>query len=300
MQVSNGLGIIGLGDMGGAIADNLYSKGHPLVLYDRSEDKCSRFVGLPHIQIANSVGDLVKKLESREGSSTVWMMVKGGQTTNDVVDELSGLMRDGDVIIDGSNSRYIDSMKNYEKLKSKGISYLDVGCAGGPNDIATGLSLMIGGDKDAFKRTEHIFNDLSGNGTYGYVGGSGSGHRLKLIHNLIFYGIFPVYSEAAALLGSDTADSNGMDINESLRLLESSPPITHDILSAIRDAFEQGSVFDDSPQINVSDAVSWFNEHSKSAGTELPVIDAILGMYGSMSDRCRSVYSKAKKIITGH
>ncbi len=301
MGETKSIGMVGLGDMGSALTDKLYSKGYSLVLYNRTKDRCSRFEGMPRIQIADSLGDLAKRLESQEGPSTVWLMVKGGQPTNGLVAELSGLMQNNDVVMDGSNSRYTDSIENYDKLRSNGIHYLDVGCAGGPSDIPTGVSLMVGGDRAAFDRSKSILMDIAGNGGYGYVGGSGSGHKLKLIHNLIFYGIFPVYSEAAALLDLNQTGPTGFDIDESLRLLESSPPINHDIMAAIRKAFKHGDMLNDAPpQINVSEAVRWFDDNMKSLGAHLPVTDAILGMYSSMPERCRLIYSKAKRIITGH
>lgn len=294
------IGIIGLGSMGGNIARVLHSKGYSLALYDKTRDKYPAFESMKNVYLANDNKDLVRKLTSSGGSATVWIMLPGGDITNAAVSELSSLMRNNDIVIDGSNSLFEDSISNYEKLKDKGISYIDVGCAGGPEDLLTGVSLYVGGDRSAFERTENIFKALSGNQTYGYVGASGSGQKVKLVHNMIFYGIFPVYAEGAAFLLKIKETDPNLDVNESLRLLASSPPINRDVMDAIYRAYKENKLPADAPQIKISEMVLQGSRKAESMGIRLNVINAVLDGYKSMSEETRRIYTAAKRIVTGH
>ncbi|MGI0100250.1 MAG: NAD(P)-binding domain-containing protein, partial [Candidatus Micrarchaeaceae archaeon] len=234
--------------------------------------------------------------------AVVWMMINGGEATNSAVSELSGMLRKESIVIDASNSIYTDSMENYSKMKSKGIYYLDVGCAGGPEDLTRGVALMVGGDESAFRKVEGILRAVSGNGTYGYVGGSGCGHKTKLVHNGIFYGIMPVYSEGIGLLMKldESGPQSNMDMGEALRLLAASPPITTDIMDAIARVHREGSIPNDAPAAKISDMVKWESEKAAELGADLGITNAILRGYPSMSGKSRIIYYSAKRIITGH
>lgn len=292
---SRTIGVIGLGNMGGNIARVLHGSGFELVVFDRSEDKRKAIEKLGNAAAADSVADLVRRLK-RSGSATIWMMLPAGGATNGTVSELSGLLGKDGIVIDASNSKYEDSMANYDAMKGKGASYLDVGCAGGPDDVLSGVALMVGGDREAYERSKDIFKAVSGTGTYGYVGATGAGQKVKLIHNIIFYGIFPVYAEGVAMLPK----LGGVDVTEALRLLKESPPINGSIMAAIEAAFRKGEVPEDAPAIKVSDIVKWGQEKAERLGAELPVTGEILRRYDRISGDSRNIYSGAKKRITGH
>ena len=296
------VGLIGLGSMGSNIAERLHSNGYALVLYDRTIDKSDSFKSMDKTVISKDMEDFAGKIKQQEGSSTVWIMVPGGAPTNALVSELGGLLRKGDVVIDASNSMYTDSVSNYNVLKEKGIFYLDVGCAGGPQDLLKGVALMVGGDKGAFEKTKDIFRAVSGNGTYGYVGRSGSGHITKLVHNLTFYGIFPIYAESIELLLSmkEKEPDKELNANEALRLLASSPPITTDIMNAIASTYSNGTMQGDAPQLKISGMVKQGMDTASNLGVSLDATNAVLNVYKSMSEKSRIIYSSAKKIITGH
>ena len=185
-------------------------------------------------------------------------------------------------------------------LKAKGISYLDVGCAGGPDDLMNGVSLMVGGDREAFDKAGDVLKAVSGKGTHGYVGTSGSGHMTKLVHNGIFYGIFPVYAEGIELLLKLKDEEKNFDTKEALRLLKSAPPISTGIMSAIDEAYSKGGFSDEVPQMKISEMVKWETERARRVGVSLGITNSILAGYASMSDASKKIYSSAKRILTGH
>ncbi len=296
------IGVIGIGAMGGNIARLLQDGGYSLVLYNKTPEGYEPFRGKRGFTIAGDLADLVKKL-GKEGDRVVWMMVPGGDVTNGIVMQLSNIMRPGDIVIDASNSIYTDSIANYNSMRAAGVSYLDVGCAGGPDDLLNGATFMIGGDKDAYGRAEGIFKTLAGkNGTYGYVGGSGSGQMTKMVHNGIFYGIFPVYAEGVELLQrmSENANGSSLDMKEALRLLARSPPITTDIMGGITKAHANGELERPAGAPKVSEMVNRELDVAASMGVGLAITKAVLGGYASMSERSRSIYTAAKRIVTGH
>ncbi|MDE1871329.1 MAG: NAD(P)-binding domain-containing protein [Candidatus Micrarchaeota archaeon] len=296
------IGLIGLGNMGKNIADKLHHSGYSLVLYNRTDENYPHFKDRERIYLSRGIKEFADRLNASEGSSIVWMMIPGGKATNDTIAEISAMLRKNDIVIDGSNSIYEDSIANYNKLKKFGISYLDVGCAGGPGDLLDGVALMVGGDNDAYERAEDVLKAVSGKGTYGYVGASGSGHMAKLVHNGIFYGIFPVYSEGVDLMLAMKGKQPEMnfDIKEALRLLGSCPPITTGIMKAIYSAVEEHKLPEDAPVVKISEMVSWEVEKAGKMGVRLSITKAILEGYSSMSEGSRRIYAGAKRILTGH
>jgi 6-phosphogluconate dehydrogenase len=295
------VGIIGLGSMGSNVARLLLAKNYPLVVYNKASDKYSPFQELDNVYLSKDLKDFARKLDESESPARVWIMVPGGTVTNGLVKELSALLKKGDIVIDASNSMYGDSIANYNLLKKKGISYLDVGCAGGPDDLLKGVSLMVGGDRAAFDETNDIFTIVCGSGTYGYLGPTGSGQMAKLVHNTIFYGIFPVYSEGIELLLRMKKENPGLDTDEALRLLSKSPPITTGIMEAIAATVKAGSLPDGpAPTIGVSTMVESGTAKAQELGVTLNITRNILAGYSAMSETTRKIYGAAKKKLTGH
>jgi 6-phosphogluconate dehydrogenase len=294
------VGVVGIGNMGQNIVKLLLAKRYFLVLYDRTSDKYSSYSADKNIYCAKSMNDFADRLKLRGNGAMVWMMLPGGAITNGFVSEISNVLCKGDIVIDASNSIYEDSIANCKKLGNKGIYYLDVGCGGGPRDLLNGVSLMVGGEREAFEKAEDVFKTIAGNGTYGYVGKSGSGHKVKLVHNIIFYSIFPVVAEGAEMLlkmGDDKKSE--FNVGEALRLLAASPPINTDITSAIVDVYAKG-LPDDAPEMAVSGMVSSGVRKARDLQINLGAIEAVLLKYPSMSKESRVIYAAAKKIITGH
>ena len=180
------------------MTERLLRGGHNLVAYDPAEETVKAYEA-KGIVGASSVEDLVSKLSAPR---TVWIMVPAGAPTESTIETLTGLLSSGDVIIDGGNANYKDTIRRGDAVGQKGISYMDVGTSGGVWGLAEGYSMMIGGDRAVFDRLEPIFQTLAPGSDkgYGYVGPSGSGHYVKMIHNGIEYGMMQAYAEGFEIL----------------------------------------------------------------------------------------------------
>jgi 6-phosphogluconate dehydrogenase len=182
------LGMVGLGRMGANMAARLRAAGHEVVGYDRD----------PAISDASSLADLVDKLAAPRA---VWVMVPAA-ATQATIDELGGLLGDGDIIVEGGNSRFSEDAPRAAALAERGIGYVDVGVSGGVWGKENGYALMAGGADDDVARLMPIFDALKPDGEFGFVhaGPVGAGHYAKMIHNGIEYGIMHAYAEGYELL----------------------------------------------------------------------------------------------------
>jgi 6-phosphogluconate dehydrogenase len=208
------LGMIGLGRMGGNIVRRLMHDGHSCVVYDKSADAVKGLAG----EGATPSSDLANFVKELKAPRAVWVMLPAGKITHETIVELSGLLSNGDILIDGGNSFYHDDIAHSDMLKTKGIRYLDVGTSGGVWGLERGYCMMIGGDKDAFEHLDPIFKTLApGIGTidktpdregrdprveegYIYCGPAGAGHFVKMVHNGIEYGVMQAYAEGFDIL----------------------------------------------------------------------------------------------------
>ncbi len=190
------IGLVGLGKMGGNIALRLLSRGYKLSVYTSKRDKIKRFGKLGTFA-TDSMQAFLKNLARPR---IVWLMLPAGQVTEDCIAKLSAMLSKGDIVIDGSNSRYTNAIKDYDLLKKKGIYYLDAGCSGGPSGALNGMCIMTGGDKAVYKRLETLFEDLSVKDGCLYVGPAGSGHFVKMVHNAIEYGMMQSLAEGLELV----------------------------------------------------------------------------------------------------
>ncbi len=185
------IGLVGLGRMGAGLAERLRRDGHEVVGYDQN----------PAISQVGSIEELVRGLPSPH---VVWVMVPAGGATQATVEELASVMTVGDIVIDGGNSYYKDSMRLAAQLKQKGINFVDVGTSGGIWGLAEGFSLMAGGERAAYNQIEPLLKSLapSADAGYGYMGPSGAGHFVKMVHNGIEYGLMEAYAEGFELLAA--------------------------------------------------------------------------------------------------
>lgn len=190
------LGIIGLGRMGGHIALRLTKNKHSVVAYNRSPDK-TKDIMKKGVDGAFTLNEFAGKLNSPK---IIWMMVPAGDPVDEMIKNLLPYMEEGDILIDGGNSYYEDSVRRAEYLKAEGISYLDVGTSGGLGGEENGYCLMIGGDKKIYDKLLPIFKSVSAKNGYGYMGKSGAGHYVKMIHNGIEYAMLQSYGEGFELL----------------------------------------------------------------------------------------------------
>jgi 6-phosphogluconate dehydrogenase len=183
------IGFVGLGRMGGNMVDRLREAGHEAVGYDRN----------PDIADVGSLDDLVKALAPPR---VVWVMVPAGEPTRATVHALADVLDEGDIVIDGGNSRWSDDKVHAEHLATRGIGFIDVGVSGGVWGRTNGYALMVGGDAEHVKRLQPIFESLKPPGEFGFVhaGDVGAGHFAKMVHNGIEYGMMQAFAEGYELL----------------------------------------------------------------------------------------------------
>ncbi|MCF8002165.1 MAG: decarboxylating 6-phosphogluconate dehydrogenase [Halanaerobiales bacterium] len=193
------IGMVGLGKMGGNMTKKLLENGHRVVVYDVNENRVNKFSKKGAVP-SNSLKNLVENIKSKK--KIVWVMVPAGDIVENTVTELSNYLSKGDIIIDGGNSNYKDSMKLAKILKEENINFLDVGTSGGIWGLEEGYCLMVGGPEKAYLEVEDIFEDLAPENGYNYVGESGAGHFVKMVHNGIEYAMMEAYAEGFEILKS--------------------------------------------------------------------------------------------------
>ena len=194
------LGMIGLGRMGANMTERLINGGHQVAAYDQSPEAVKRAAAVG-ASGANTLKELVNKLHQPR---IVWTMVPSGKPVDETISALVPLLSRGDIIIDGGNSNYKETMRRGAELGEKGIDYVDVGTSGGIWGLKEGYSLMIGGDEGVVKKLSPIFATLApaADRGWGYVGPHGSGHFVKMVHNGIEYGMMQAYAEGFAILNA--------------------------------------------------------------------------------------------------
>jgi 6-phosphogluconate dehydrogenase len=196
------IGMIGLGRMGANMTQRLVDGGHRVVVSDLSPDAVAASAKVGAVP-ASSLADLVSKLPPRRA---VWMMVPSGTPTQSTVDQLLPLLVKGDVLVDGGNSNYHDSMRRASDASAHGVDFVDAGTSGGIWGLKEGYCLMVGGADDAFAYVEPALKTLAPPDGYAHVGPSGAGHFTKMVHNGIEYGMMAAYGEGFELLAGSKFD----------------------------------------------------------------------------------------------
>ncbi len=189
------LGMVGLGRMGGNMAERLRGAGHEVVGYDRD----------PATTQVPDLAGLVAALG--DAPRAVWVMVPSGSPTDDTIDELHGLLGPDDVVVDGGNSNFRDSIRHGEQLGADGIGFVDAGVSGGIWGLQEGYALMVGGDATHVALLQPAFDSLAPEGGgFAHVGPVGAGHFTKMVHNGIEYGLMQAYAEGYELLAASDLD----------------------------------------------------------------------------------------------
>ncbi len=187
------VGMIGLGRMGANMAERLRRGDHEVIGYDRN----------PEVSEVGSLSELVDKLTVPR---VAWVMVPAGDPTEQTIQELAGLLQKGDLIVDGGNSNFRDSMRRAGELEERGQLYMDAGTSGGIWGLEVGYCLMVGGSDDAFRRVEPALKTLAPEDGYAHVGPAGAGHFTKMIHNGIEYAMLQSYAEGFEILEASQFD----------------------------------------------------------------------------------------------
>ena len=192
------IGMVGLGKMGYPLALNMKDHGHRVVAYSRSAEKASGFTadGL------EGTADLAGFSRFLRNPRLIWLMVPAGEPVDKIIEQLVPLLERGDIIVDGGNSHYRDSVRRASELQERGIKYVDAGISGGPSGARSGACMMIGADQETFDYLEPLFKDLSLKNGCLRVGPSGAGHYVKMVHNGIEYGMMQAIAEGFELMAS--------------------------------------------------------------------------------------------------
>jgi 6-phosphogluconate dehydrogenase len=188
--------MIGLGAMGGNMTERLTREGHEVVVFDRNPETVAKYAA----QGAIGAGSAVEVVAGLESPRIVWMMVPAGAPVDATIEILAPAMAPGDVIVDGGNSNFHDTMRRAEMLSEEGIEYVDCGTSGGIWGLENGYCLMVGGSERAYAICEPVFRSLAPENGFAHMGPSGAGHYVKMIHNGIEYGMLQAYAEGYEIL----------------------------------------------------------------------------------------------------
>ncbi|ASN06135.1 phosphogluconate dehydrogenase (NAD(+)-dependent, decarboxylating) [Virgibacillus necropolis] len=270
------LGIIGLGKMGLNLALNLNDHNHEIIGYDNK----SVNIDDKKLQIKASIADFVQELPRPR---KIWLMVPAGEITGSVINELTHHLTEGDMIIDGGNSNYKDTVKRAESLMEKRIYFFDCGTSGGTEGARNGACTMVGGDAEKFKEIEPLFKDLSVENGYLYTGKSGSGHFLKMVHNGIEYGMMQSIAEGFEILNK--SDFN-YDYEKVAKVWNHGSVIRSWLIELIENAFSKDAKLDELRGVmNSSGEGKWTVESALDFQVAAPVIALSLMMrYRSQED----------------
>ncbi len=204
------LGFVGLGKMGANMVQRLLKDKHELIVFDLNKEsvKDSESKGA---SAASSLGEIVKMLKPPRA---IWIMVPVGAPVQRTIDTLFPQLSEGDILIDGGNSFYKDSVRRANQLKEKGIHYVDVGTSGGVWGLKEGFCMMIGAEENIFHHLEPLFKSLAPEAGYALVGSNGAGHLTKMVHNGIEYGLMEAYAEGFEILAASDYELNLHQIAE--------------------------------------------------------------------------------------
>jgi 6-phosphogluconate dehydrogenase len=255
------LGMVGLGRMGGNMTERLREHGHEVMTFDRSGNGT-----------ASSLAELVEQLEAPR---VVWLMIPAGAATEEAFEQLLDLLGEGDVVVDGGNSNFRDSTRRHARAGEHGISFVDAGVSGGIWGREVGYCLMVGGDDGAVALVEDAFRALAPEDGYAHVGGAGSGHFVKMVHNGIEYGLMQAYAEGFELMHHSEYD---LDLREIAGIWRYGSVVRSWLLELLHAAFtEHGGGLDPiAPYVEDSGEGRWTINEAINENVPVPVISAAL------------------------
>lgn len=242
------IGLIGLGKMGFNLALNLQRNKYDVIAYDVNPDAL-KSIQEKGIKVATSLKNLVENLETKR---VIWMMIPAGELVDQTIQSLQPYLSVGDILIDGGNSFYKDSMRRSKEMEAFQIDYLDCGTSGGTDGARNGVCAMIGGNRFAFNHCEQLFKDIAIEDGYLYCGKSGSGHYVKMVHNGIEYGMMQSIAE-----GFEVMQKSEFNLK----------------LDKVAKMYNHGSV-----------VRSWLMELTENALTKDPNLDSIKGVMQSSGE----------------
>lgn len=267
------IGYIGLGKMGKNMVFRLIGAGWNIVAFDHHPENIKEVESKGGSGVL-SIKELVTKLSAPR---VVWLMVPH-KVVGEVIKELAPLLAEGDVIIDGGNSPYLESIKRGRELEARGVGFLDVGVSGGPGGALNGACMMVGGRKELYERLKDskFFEDTCVKDGYGYMGASGSGHFVKMVHNGIEYGMMQSIAEGFDLMRH--SKEFNLDLLEVAGVYEKGSVIESRLISWMRDGYEKyGKDLNAiSGRASASGEGKWTVEAGKREHVSMPAIQSAL------------------------
>jgi 6-phosphogluconate dehydrogenase len=255
------LGMVGLGRMGSGMTERLRRDGHEVMTFDPNVDST-----------AQSLAELATQLEPPR---VFWLMVPSGDITESTVQEALGVLEAGDVLVDGGNSYFRDSIRRHEQAEAKGVRFVDVGVSGGVWGLEIGFCLMAGGDDEATSLLTPIFESLAPENGWADVGGPGAGHFVKMVHNGIEYGLMEAYAEGFELMSHTPFD---LDLEQIAGIWRYGSVVRSWLLDLLYEAFqENGPALEEiAPYVEDSGEGRWTINEAIDANVPVPVISAAL------------------------
>jgi len=265
------VGLIGLGKMGNAIAQRLVQAGHTVIGYDKDRDAQEHAVG-----VGVECVDHLQKMAAQ--TQTYWLMLPAGETIDAVIKELMPFLKVGDVVVDGSNSKWTDSIRRAEMLSAFDIKFLDCGTSGGLQGRANGFCLMVGGSGDTYTKVHELFAAIATPGGVSHLGPSGAGHYAKMVHNAIEYAIMEAYGEGFQLLKeSNYGKECPFDLEEVSRLWTNGSIIRSWILDLSHTVLQHDQKLENiSGELDETGMGRWAYENARDSHVVLPLIEKVL------------------------
>lgn len=264
------VGIIGLGKMGGALAERFVKGGHSVFGFDGNKEMSEHAQKLG-VTIVESVAAL------SVAAQVIWLMVPAGDVVDSVIKSLLPTLQPGHVIVDGGNSHPHDSVRRHASLKKDGIDFIDCGTSGGVHGRELGFSLMIGGDQPVFEKLEPLFVAAAAPNGYEYMGPAGAGHYVKMVHNGIEYALLQAYAEGFNLLHH--GDYQALDLEKVTRVWQHGSIIRSWILDLAHNVLKNDQTFE-----NVSGAIgenktgAWTLEEAQKHNIPVDLIEKSLAI----------------------
>jgi 6-phosphogluconate dehydrogenase len=264
------LGLIGLGKMGYNLALNMKDKGIGVVAYNRSKESVDRIIS-EGVSGAYSLEELFNRLDERK---IVWLMIPSGKAVDDMIGTILPFLKANDIVIDGGNSFYQDTIRRFNEMKKKGIHYIDAGTSGGTSGARYGACTMVGGEKEPVAELTPLFQAISVPDGYGYFGAPGAGHFVKMIHNGIEYGMMQAIGEGFDVL---RASQFNIDYAQVAKVWNHGSIIESALMNDVQNAFKKDGNLDLIQGIvDDSGEGQWTIEEAFRLKVSIPVITSAL------------------------
>lgn len=286
------VGFVGLGKMGKGIVAHLLEQKVKVVVWNRSWDDVAEVVKLGAVA-AKTHEELIKKLKSPR---IIWLMVPQGSPVNEMIAKILPFLNKKDILIDGGNSFYKDTLKRGVKLKGK-VHFMDIGTSGGPKGARNGACLMVGGEKADFKKVEPLLKKIAAPKALGFFGSLGSGHFVKMVHNGIEYGMMQSIAEGVNVLKKSKFN---LDLAEVFRVYNNRSVIESRLVGWAKEAFiEDPDLKQISSKIDSTGEGEWTIKTARQLGVQTPVIKKSFEVRKTSSEKSNDFGAKVVSALRG-